>query len=171
MSLQDERTQMRRRDLAIDDKAEIERMLEKAPYGFLATSHEGQPFLRPSLFWYDAVSRRIYLHGARQGRTPSNLESNPRVCYGVASMGRLLPADEAIEFSAEYESVIAFGSARLVTDPEESRRALEGLIQKYFPDLQPGTDYRPITQSELDQTAVYAIEVESWSGKRNQALV
>lgn len=166
----DERTQMRRRDLAIGDDAEIKRILEKAPYGFLATSHEGQPFLRPCLFWYDPASRRIYMHGARRGRTPSNLASNPRVCYGVASMGRLLPADEAIEFSVEYESVIAFGTARLVTDAEEGRRALEGLMQKYFPDHRPGSDYRPITPSELDQTAVYAIEVESWSGKRNPAL-
>jgi nitroimidazol reductase NimA-like FMN-containing flavoprotein (pyridoxamine 5'-phosphate oxidase superfamily) len=30
-----------------------------------------------------------------------------------------------------------------------------------------GEDYRPITDEELKRTSVYAIAIESWSGKRN----
>lgn len=157
---------MRRSDRAIDDDSEIEHILSGAAYGFLATSYQDQPYLRPNLFWYDADHRRIYLHGAREGRTPRTLQANPHVCFGVARMGRLLPAEQALEFSLEYESVIVFGQARLVLEPEEARLALEALIEKYFPDQRPGEHYRPITPPELEQTAVYAIEVESWSGKR-----
>jgi hypothetical protein len=52
-------------------------------------------------------------------------------------------------------------------DPEEQRGALYGLIQKYFPGMAPGQEYRPITEQELKRTSVYAIAIESWSGKRN----
>ncbi len=33
--------------------------------------------------------------------------------------------------------------------------------------MQPGREYRPIIDEELMRTSVYAIQVESWSGKRN----
>jgi hypothetical protein len=81
-------------------------------------------------------------------------------------MGRLLPADTALEFSNEYASVCAFGTARVVDDGEEKRRALQGLLDKYFADLHPGRDYRPMTQGEVDRTAVFAIQIDAWSGKR-----
>jgi hypothetical protein len=33
--------------------------------------------------------------------------------------------------------------------------------------MKPGEDYRPITENELKRTSLYAIHIESWSGKRN----
>jgi len=74
-----------------------------------------------------------------------------------------------MEFSNEFASVVVFGQARLVEDEDEKRRALQALLDKYFPDLQPGRDYRPMTEAELNATAVYAIEIEAWSGKQKVA--
>jgi nitroimidazol reductase NimA-like FMN-containing flavoprotein (pyridoxamine 5'-phosphate oxidase superfamily) len=156
----------RRSDRAMKTPAEIEALLERAPYGFTATSIEDQPFLHVGLFWYDSTTRRLYFHTAREGRTRDNVLSNPRVCFGVAEIGRLLPADTALEFSNEYASVIAFGRARLVEGPEEKRHGLQGLLDKYFPELAPGRDYRPITDQEMARTSVFAIEIEAWSGKQ-----
>jgi hypothetical protein len=68
-----------------------------------------------------------------------------------------------------YATVIIFGKIRVLEDDEEKRRALYGLISEYFPDMQPGQEYRPITDDELRRTSVYAIAIESWSGKRNWA--
>jgi len=117
---------------------------------------------------YDTDAHRIYLHTAQEGRTHRNIAANPQVCFGIADMGRLLPADTAMEFSVEYESVIVFGRGRVVTEEAEGRYALQGLLDKYFPDLRPGEDYRHITHHEWKQTAVLAIEVQSWSGKRKR---
>ena len=33
--------------------------------------------------------------------------------------------------------------------------------------MESGKDYRPITEDELKQTSVYAIAIDSWSGKQN----
>lgn len=160
---------MRRADRAIPDEAGIKALLRDADFGFIATSVRQQPYLRPNLFWYDEDTRRIYFHSAQGGRTMDNVRRNPNVCFGVARMGALLPAEKALDFSNEYASVIVFGKARVLEGDEEKRRGLQGLLEKYFPDRRPGRDYRPITQSELDRTAVYALEIETWSGKQKVA--
>ena len=87
----------------------------------------------------------------------------------MATMGKLLPADKAIEFSVEYSSVCVFGNARVVENEEEAQSALQGLLDKYFPDHKSGEDYHPITLDEIKQTSVFAIEIESWSGKQRVA--
>jgi uncharacterized protein len=66
-----------------------------------------------------------------------------------------------------YATVIVFGNIRVIEDAEEKRRALYGLIGKYYSTLTAGKGYRPITDQELKRTSVYAITIESWSGKRN----
>lgn len=162
----DERTRMRRNDRAVTDETEIAAHLGRAAIGFIATSLDRQPYLHSNLFWFDVSTRTIYFHTAFEGRTRHNIEANPQVCFGVAEIGRLLPADTALEFSTEYASVCAFGRARVVEADDEKRLALQGLLDKYFPDLRSGQDYRPMTTSEVDQTAVFAIEIEAWSGKR-----
>jgi hypothetical protein len=155
----------RRSDRALADE-HIQALLQRLPIGFTAFVDGDQPYLNSNLFYYDAAARRVYFHTAASGRTRSLIETHPRVCFSCVEMGRLLPADTALEFSTEYASVMVFGRARLVDDPDEQRRGLQGLLDKYFPDRQPGLDYRPITDEELERTSVYAIEIEAWSGKQ-----
>jgi nitroimidazol reductase NimA-like FMN-containing flavoprotein (pyridoxamine 5'-phosphate oxidase superfamily) len=69
----------------------------------------------------------------------------------------------------EFTGVVVFGQARLLEDDAEKERALQGLLDKYFPDLKPGADYRPITPEELELTAVFAVDIDAWSAKRKRA--
>jgi nitroimidazol reductase NimA-like FMN-containing flavoprotein (pyridoxamine 5'-phosphate oxidase superfamily) len=163
---QDERTHIRRADRAMPDESAIKALLHDSEFGFLATSVEDQPYLRPNLFWYDEDAGRIYFHSAREGRTIDNLRANPNACFGVARMGALLPAVKALGFSNEYASVIAFGTVHILEDDGEKEYGLQGLLDKYFPERRPGRDYQPITKGELDRTAVYAFVIEGWSGKQ-----
>ena len=63
--------------------------------------------------------------------------------------------------------MIVFGTVRVLDDPDEARRGLYGLISRYFPGMVAGREYRDITDKELRATSVYAIQIESWSGKEN----
>ena len=164
MTTEDERTTMRRRDRGMED-AWIRAYLEASPYGFLATVADGQPFLNSNLFVYDSERHVIYLHTARTGRTRSNLDEPQPVAFSAAAMGRMLPADEALEFSVEYSGVVAFGRGHVVEDVEEAQEALQMLLDRYAPHLRPDRDYRPITTEEMKRTAVYRIDIEVWSGK------
>ncbi len=164
----DSRTQLRRRDRGQTD-AWIRDFAKAAPYGFLAMVDEaGQPFLNSNLFVYDEDRHCIYLHTHRTGRTKDNLSVPQQVVFSAASMGRLLPAPEALEFSVEYSGFTAFGKGSIVEDPEEARVALQMLLDKYAPHLKPGVDYRPTTDQELARTAVYGIDIETWSGKQKE---
>ena len=163
----DELIAMRRTDRAIADDAEIAELLRQADICRIATSVDDQPFISANTFWYDG--ERIFFHTATEGRTLSNVQHNPRVCLEVDWRGRWLPAKTALEFSVEYTGVVVFGRARLLDDDAEKERALQGLLDKYFPDVKPGVDYRPITPKELEITAVFAVDIEAWSGKRKSA--
>jgi len=163
------RSQVTRQDRAVYDEGWITAFLQRGPSGVLATDADGQAFLCTLLFVYDPSRRAIYLHKARRGRVWENLQANPRVCFSTAEMGRLLPASTALNFSVEYSSVVVFGRAGLVDDPLEAEHALQMLLDKYFPHLRPGRDYRPITPGERDAAAVYRLEIEEWSGKRKTA--
>lgn len=158
--------EIRRRDRAQDDNW-IRAFLDSGTWGTLATVWEGRPFINTNLYVYDQGVHAIYLHGARVGRTRTNIEQGGPVCFNVSEMGRVLPDSVALEFSLEYAGVTVFGSANVVEDDGEKVRALQLLMNKYAPHLEPDRDYRPANQEELDRTSVFRIDIDSWSGKMN----
>ena len=145
----------------------IRAYLHEAKVGHIASTWDDQPFLNPSTFWYEEAEQRIIFHSNIAGRVRANIERNPKVCLEASELGKLLPSNIALEFSLQYRSVVVFGTVRILDDAEEKRAALYGLIKKYFPEMQAGKEFRPITDKELKRTTVYAIEIESWSGKEN----
>jgi len=132
----------------------------------IATSWDHQPFVMSNTFWFDEENHRIIFHTNLAGRLRANIQRNSRVCVEASQVGRLLPSNVALEFSLQYRSVMVFGTVRVLDGAEEQRAALCGVIGKYF-DMMPGKEYRPITDDELKQTSVYALDIESWSGKEN----
>jgi nitroimidazol reductase NimA-like FMN-containing flavoprotein (pyridoxamine 5'-phosphate oxidase superfamily) len=161
-------TEMRRRDRAVEDEDWIRGFLHSGAWGALATVSDGQPFINTNLYVYDEEAHIIYLHTARVGRTRASLEGDGRVCFTVAEMGRILPDEIALEFSVEYAGLTVFGRGGVVEDDGEKRGALQLLMHKYAPHLEPDRDYRPPNQDELDRTSVFRIDIESWSAKKNE---
>ena len=149
------------------DDAWIRSFLHQARVGHIASARDGQPFINPSTFWFDEENHQIIFHSNVAGRIRSNIEANPRVCFEASELGKMLPSNVALEFSLQFRSVVVFGTAKLINDPQEARRVLYGLIHKYFPLMKPGEEFREITDKELRSTSVYAIQIEEWSGKEN----
>ena len=164
----DARSVLRRRDRGKEEPW-VRDFFRQAPHGFFATvGEDGQPFLNSNLFVYDEDKHCIYLHTHRTGRTRDNFNRREKVAFSAAAMGRLLPAPEALEFSVEYAGVVAFGTGAVVEDVVEAKAALQSLLDKYAPHLAAGEDYRPSTDEELARTAVYRIDIETWSGKQKE---
>lgn len=158
--------QQRRKENAMSDDWTRE-FLQRALIGHIATRWDEQPFITPTNFWYDASRHVIYFHSNIVGRIRANADRHEQVCFEASEFGKLLPSNVALEFSIQYESAIAYGKVHVIEDTEEKRYALNGFLGKYFPNMKPGQEYRPITDDELKRTSVYAIAIESWSGKRN----
>lgn len=149
------------------DETWIKEFLRTAKVGHVAHSRGEQPFVTPTNFWYDEAGQRILFHSNIAGRTRDNLENNPKVCMEASEYGRFLPANTALEFGVQYRSVMVFGTVHILEDAGEKTEALYQILKKYFPHMTPGVEYRPITDQELARTTVYAIQIESWSGKEN----
>lgn len=156
----------RRTHLTKDDQW-IRAFLKDSKIGHIASSLDDQPFINPTTFWYDEENHQIVFHSNVAGRVRSNIERNPKVSLEASELGKLLPSNVALEFSLQFRSVAVFGTARLIADPDEAKKLLYGLINKYFPTMTAGKEYREITDKELRATSIYAIQIESWSGKEN----
>jgi nitroimidazol reductase NimA-like FMN-containing flavoprotein (pyridoxamine 5'-phosphate oxidase superfamily) len=162
-------TAFQRRPHLTKDYDWIRAFLKEAKIGHIASSVDGQSFINPTTFWLDEENHQIMFHSNIAGRIRSNIESNPKVSLEASELGKLLPSNVALEFSLQFRSVVVFGTAHVVTDPAEARRLLYGLISKYFPNMTAGKEYREITDKELRATSIYALKIESWSGKENWA--
>jgi hypothetical protein len=163
------RAELRRSDRGVDDEAWMRALLERTPVGVLGTTSGGQPFLNSNLFVYAPEEHVIFIHTAARGRTRDNVEREPRACFTAFEMGRVLPADRALEFSTEYGGVVLFGRISVVESEDEAQRALQMLMDKYAPHLRPGSDYEAATPADLKRTSVFKLAIEEWSGKRKQA--
>ncbi len=160
-------TQIRRRGRAVSDDVWIKAFLNRAAHGTLATADNNRPFLNFLTFFYDENENSIYFHTAGKGQTRINIENNPKVCFGIAEIGRFYPGETAMEFSNEYSSVMVYGHAEIIADRHQAGEALQKLLDKYFPHLRPGRDYRAITDRETAITSVYRLKIEQWIGKEN----
>lgn len=161
----------RRRDRA-GDEAFARRALDGLPWGTLAVGAPGggAPHLNTNLFVHRAEPDRLYLHTARTGALADAVraagEAGAPASFTAATMGRLLPADTALEFSVEYAGVTVTGPLREVADPVEATEGLQAILDRYAPHLRPGRDYREIVADELKRTAVFRLDVETWSAKQ-----
>ncbi len=165
----DPRVRMRREDRGKDEPW-IRAYLRAATWGFLGmVGEDGRPYVHTNLFVFDEERRCLWMHGYRTGRMRSSVDACAQVAFSAAGMGRLLPGATALNFSLEYASVVVFGTAHVVGDPEEASHGLRMLMEKYAPHLRYGEDYRGIPPEDLERTAVYRLDIEAWSGKQKEA--
>jgi nitroimidazol reductase NimA-like FMN-containing flavoprotein (pyridoxamine 5'-phosphate oxidase superfamily) len=157
---------VRRKDRSLVEDEWIDRMLETTAVGHVAVCWQGEPLLHSNIYWFDG--QRIYWHTAAVGRFRAVLDQGPtRACFTVTEQGRILPAGTPLDFSTEYASILLYGTARVVADPAEKLRGLEGLMAKYAPHLQPGVDYVPMPDGDVAQTSLFCLDVETRVGKHN----
>ncbi|MBX9641417.1 MAG: pyridoxamine 5'-phosphate oxidase family protein, partial [Mycobacteriaceae bacterium] len=85
------------------------------------------------------------------------------VCVTVTLIDGLVLARSAMHHSMNYRSVVAFGTARIVEDPEEKQRALHAVLDH----IRPGRadDCRAPNAREVAATAVLALDMVEVSAK------
>ena len=150
---------MRRKDKEIKDKTQIEHVIETARVCHLALSVDNQPYVVPLSYGYR--NGTVYFHSARQGRKIDMLTANPRVCLAFSNPGAVVEKSTSCEWGQAYESVIAFGKARLIEDETEKRAALDTIMAHYGGG---GGNYQ---ENKLKITAVVAVALDEMTGKRS----
>lgn len=151
----------RRHDRGFYDHDTVHRLLDAAALAHVAYVIDGRPFCTPTLFWREGT--RLYWHGSSASRMLRNLSSGEPACVTVTQLDSLILARSGFNHSADYRSVMAFGTARLVEDAEEKARALTMMVDRFFPGRTAGL--RPTTAKEIKATAVIVMEIEHASAK------
>jgi hypothetical protein len=148
---------MRRKEKAVSDPAAIEAIITAARVCRLAMCDRGNPYVVPLCFGYrDQV---FYFHSAAQGRKLEVLDANPRVCVELESDVTLQPADQPCKWGMGFNSVIAFGTARRVSDSQEKQQALDTIMNHY------GDGPWTYADKALSATVVIRVDVDEITAK------
>jgi nitroimidazol reductase NimA-like FMN-containing flavoprotein (pyridoxamine 5'-phosphate oxidase superfamily) len=152
---------MRRKDLEIENRAEIEAIITGATVCRLAMCSGDRPYVVPLSFGYK--DNTLYLHTAMEGKKLDVLEENSRVCFemdedhGVEKRG-----DHAWEFAVKYRSVVGFGEATFIEDLSEKAAALDIFVEHY------GVPPEEYPEALLKVTKVIKVEIESMTGRKSE---
>jgi nitroimidazol reductase NimA-like FMN-containing flavoprotein (pyridoxamine 5'-phosphate oxidase superfamily) len=153
----------RRKDRTIENRKEMEALLDRMAVGRLGlTTNEG-PYVVPLNYLY--ADGCIYLHSSLEGRKMDILRDNPRVCFLVDEVGPQVEWDIGCGFTQIYESVMCFGSSELVEDHEEKRHILEQMIRKFTPS---NHSLQSLDAKGVKATAVVKIQVDWMTSKANR---
>ena len=149
--------EMRRKAQAIDESECIE-VLNSATSGVLAVlGDEDYPYAVPVSFAYADGS--IYIHGAASGHRRDAILRHDKASFCVIDTDDVIPEKR----TSAYRSVIVFGRAGIVEEPEEKRRALVLLGDKYSSGYEKETDEE--IALELNRTCITKLRIEHISGK------
>jgi nitroimidazol reductase NimA-like FMN-containing flavoprotein (pyridoxamine 5'-phosphate oxidase superfamily) len=122
---------------------------------------DGQPYVIPTT--YGRSGDLLYIHGSAASRTLRELGDGIDVCVTVTIVDGLVLARSLFHHSFNYRSVVVFGRARLVTDPEEKLEALRHFVDHVAPGR--WAEARAPTAKELKATTVLALPIEEASAK------
>jgi nitroimidazol reductase NimA-like FMN-containing flavoprotein (pyridoxamine 5'-phosphate oxidase superfamily) len=143
------------------DREAVYAVLDAAVLCHVAYVIDGQPFCTPTSFWRDGDW--LYWHGSAASRMLRNLEDGVPVCLTVAHLDGLVLARCGFNHSANYRSVMCFGTAKLLTDPEEKAQALRDVVDRFYPGR--SAELRPDSKQEIKATSVIAMRIAQASVK------
>ncbi|MBK8047696.1 MAG: pyridoxamine 5'-phosphate oxidase family protein [Anaerolineales bacterium] len=143
------------------DRETIYPIVDAAQVCHVAFVHEGQPVVIPTI--HAREDDTIYLHGAPASRLLKVVAAGAPLCVAVTHLDGLVVARSLFNSSMNYRSAVLFGHGRLLETSEEKLHALEVISEHLLPGR--WAEARPTTTTELNATAVVAIEIETGSAK------
>ncbi|MGK5445548.1 bifunctional pyridoxamine 5'-phosphate oxidase family protein/GNAT family N-acetyltransferase [Micromonospora sp. URMC 105] len=154
-------TATRSRDRMSYDRAATHAVLDEAYHCVLGFVVDGEPRLLPTL--HVRIGDTLYLHGSTGSRPllAARGDAGLRICVTVTLLDGLVYARSQFDHSANYRSVVAHGTAHLVTDDAEKLRMLTALVEKVGAGR--SADSRPPSRRELAETAVLALPLREVS--------
>jgi len=148
---------MRRKDKEITERDRIDAIIYRAKVCRLALSRDNRPYVVPLSFGYDGKS--LYFHSAESGMKIDFLRDNPEVCFEITADCKVKGGKIASDWTMRYISVIGFGRARFLEDPQSKRQGLAVLFKQYTEE--------PFEAPErtIEKTAVIRVDISSITGK------
>ena len=150
---------MRRKEKEIFEESAIETVIRKSIVCRLGMVDGDKPYIVPLCFGYK--DRAIYVHGSLKGKRINAIKKNNSVCFEFDINSEIIEAEKACDWGMKFQSVIGFGKAILIDDPDEKRRALDIIMRQY------SDSFFQYPAGLIEKTSLIKIEIESMSGKQS----
>jgi nitroimidazol reductase NimA-like FMN-containing flavoprotein (pyridoxamine 5'-phosphate oxidase superfamily) len=143
----------------VRNNEECEKIIAGTYQGVLAMTVGDQPYALPLNHAYR--DGRLYFHCADSGQKLETIRQNPNVVYVIKHYyGDSAELAKAMKCHGHWESVIAYGTARVVAEKDELIRTFRTFMAYYgHDDYQHGEEL-------LQKTNVIVIEVDRMTARR-----
>jgi uncharacterized protein len=153
-------TVKRRPDRGRYDRDQVHAVLDEGLVAHVGLATPEGPVVIPMLYARDGD--RLLLHGSTASRLLRGGKGT-EMCVTVTLVDGLVLARSAFHHSMNYRSVVVFGQATAVADPDERRAALGVLVEHIVPGRTEET--REPNDKELRSTLVLALPLDEASVK------
>ena len=152
---------MTKRERQITDEAQILKILDTAKVLHLGLSVNDEPYVVPMNYGYTMEAGRLvlYLHSALQGKKLDMIRSNSRVFFELDCDRMPFEGDKPCQYGLVYSSVMGRGTARIIEDVEEKKKAMTVLMK-----TQTGKDFA-FEDRLVSIVAVIRVDVAEFTAK------
>jgi len=142
------------------DRETVNAILDQSLIAHVAYEKDGEPAVLPTAHW--RTGETLYIHGHSKNAMLHAARGKP-VSVCATLLDGLVLARSGFHHSINYRSVVIYGEAREVGDPDEKMAALEAFTEKIAPGR--WDEIRAPTAQELKATMVLAIPIAEASAK------
>ncbi len=145
----------------IESREEMETILKEINFGFLGLSVDGQPYVVPLNYAY--IDGKILFHCALEGKKLDQIAANPSVCFSVARQpGGVERHGEGDPCHMDADSVVCYGTARVIDDLKERTAVLNALNRYFRPEA------KGIAAERVARCGAVEITVTEMTGRRER---
>jgi nitroimidazol reductase NimA-like FMN-containing flavoprotein (pyridoxamine 5'-phosphate oxidase superfamily)/GNAT superfamily N-acetyltransferase len=143
------------------DRELIHEILDRSIVCHVGLVIDGSPRVLPTL--HARIDDRVYIHGAVSNKMLRTAAGGGEICLTATLIDALVLARSAFHHSVNYRSVVIFGRATEVTDPETKLAAMRALVEHIVPGRWAGT--RAPNPKELAATSILELPITEASAK------
>lgn len=156
------RTAVRRhRDRASYDRDQVYAILDEGFICHAACSVDGTVWMIPTAYGRDGD--RLLMHGAAANHVLKAAAAGAELTVTITLVDGLVLARSTFHHSLNYRSVVVFGRATAIDEPDQKAAALALIVDHMLPGRT--ADARPPNRAELVSTRVLSLPLDEVSAK------
>ena len=150
-----------KRERQVTDPQQIIRILDTAKVLNLGLSVNDEPYVVPMNYGYTMEDGELtlYLHSAVKGKKLDMIQANPKVFFSMDCDRMPFEGRVPCQYGLVYSSIMGRGTAQIVEDVEEKKRAMTILMK-----TQTGKDFS-FEDRLVSIVAVIRIDVAEYTAK------
>ena len=122
---------MTKRERQVTDPQQIKEILDTAQVVHLGLCVDNEPYVVPMNYGYTMEEGKLtlYLHSAVRGKKLDMIRSNPKVFFEMDCDRKPFEGNLPCQYGLSYSSLMGRGTASIVEDVEEKKKAMSILMK------------------------------------------